>query len=51
LIVPSLTPALMDLMLADNVPSSDPAEVARRFAVELHRLTEVWSPDSEPANS
>jgi NADH dehydrogenase len=41
-VVPTLTPALMELLLADNVPSADPAETASRFGTELHRLTEIW---------
>jgi uncharacterized protein YbjT (DUF2867 family) len=39
---PSLTPALMELMLADNVASSDPVAVAHRFGAELQRFTDVW---------
>lgn len=41
-VVPSLTPALMELMLADNVPATDPREVARQFRTDLHRFTDVW---------
>jgi uncharacterized protein YbjT (DUF2867 family) len=41
-VVPSLTPALMELLLADNVPSADPTETASRFGTELRRLTDVW---------
>jgi hypothetical protein len=41
-VVPSLTPALMALVLADNVTSSDPRDVARRFGTDLHRFTDVW---------
>jgi uncharacterized protein YbjT (DUF2867 family) len=41
-VTPSLTPALMELLLADNVPSTDPRAVARRFGSELHRFADVW---------
>jgi hypothetical protein len=37
-----LTPALMELLIADNVTSTDPLEVASRFGTELHRFTDVW---------
>jgi NADH dehydrogenase len=42
-VVPTLTPALMELLLADNVPSANPVETAGRFGTELHRLTDVWA--------
>jgi hypothetical protein len=42
-IAPTLTPELVDIMLADAVPTEDSAVTARRFGVELHRLAEVWS--------
>jgi uncharacterized protein YbjT (DUF2867 family) len=39
---PSLTPALMDLLLFDNVTSSDPNHVADQFGISLHRFDDVW---------
>jgi len=39
---PSLTPALMDLLLCDNVTSSDPGRVAAEFSFSLHRVEDVW---------
>jgi uncharacterized protein YbjT (DUF2867 family) len=41
-VVPTLTPELVDVMLADAVPTEDVAATARRFGVELHRLADVW---------
>jgi uncharacterized protein YbjT (DUF2867 family) len=41
-IVPTLTPELVDVLLADAVPTEDVAATARRFGVELHRLADVW---------
>ena len=41
-VVPSLTPELVDVMLADTVPTGDVAATARVFGVELHRLADVW---------
>jgi uncharacterized protein YbjT (DUF2867 family) len=41
-VTPSLTPALMELLLADNVPSTEPRAIARRFGRELHRFADVW---------
>jgi NAD(P)H dehydrogenase (quinone) len=41
-VVPTLTPELVDVMLADTVPTEDVAATARRFGVELHRLADVW---------
>jgi uncharacterized protein YbjT (DUF2867 family) len=41
-VTPSLTPTLIELLLADNVPSADPHAVAQRFGTELHRFAEVW---------
>jgi uncharacterized protein YbjT (DUF2867 family) len=41
-VVPTLTPELVDVMLADAVPTEDVAATARRFGAELHRLAEVW---------
>jgi uncharacterized protein YbjT (DUF2867 family) len=43
-VVPTLTPELVDVMLADRVPTEDVAATARLFAVELHRLGDVWRP-------
>lgn len=39
---PSLTPALMDLLLADNVTATPAAEVGERFGFTPHRLADVW---------
>lgn len=39
---PSLTPALMDLLLVDNVTTIPAAEVGERFGFTPHRLGEVW---------
>jgi hypothetical protein len=41
-VVPTLTPELLDIMLADAVPTEDVAATARRFDVELHHLADVW---------
>ena len=41
-VVPNLTPELVDVMLADAVPTDDVAATARRFGVESHHLAEVW---------
>jgi uncharacterized protein YbjT (DUF2867 family) len=41
-VVPTLTPELVDIMLADEVPTEDVAATARRFGVELHRVADVW---------
>ena len=41
-LVPSLTPALVDLLLADNVAATPAAETAARFGFTPHRLAEVW---------
>jgi uncharacterized protein YbjT (DUF2867 family) len=38
---PALTPALIDLLLADNVVA-DPAATARRFGLRLRPLAEGW---------
>lgn len=43
-LAPSLTPALMDLLIADNVTATSAAEVGERFGFTPHRLREVWSP-------
>jgi uncharacterized protein YbjT (DUF2867 family) len=45
-VVPNLTPELVDVLLADAVPTEDVAATARRFGVELHHLADVWG--SEP---
>ena len=45
---PSLTPALIDLLLRDNVTATDPAEIGARFGFEPHRLADVW-PAPAPA--
>jgi NADH dehydrogenase len=37
-----LTPALMDLLLRDNVAAGDPAEVGAKFGFTPTRLAEVW---------
>jgi NADH dehydrogenase len=39
---PSLTPALMDLLLRDNVTAVPPAEIGERFGFRPHRLADVW---------
>lgn len=41
-VVPTLTPDLVDVMLADTVPAEDVTATARLFGVELHRLSDVW---------
>jgi uncharacterized protein YbjT (DUF2867 family) len=41
-VAPNLTPELVDVMLADAVPTDDVAATARRFGVETHHLAEVW---------
>jgi uncharacterized protein YbjT (DUF2867 family) len=40
-VVPTLTPELVDVMLADRLPTEDVAATARLFGVELHRLRDV----------
>jgi nucleoside-diphosphate-sugar epimerase len=40
---PSLTPALMDLLLTDNVTSTPASEMGERFGFTPHRLGEIWS--------
>lgn len=42
-LAPKLTPALVDLLLADNVAATPAAETAARFGFTPHRLAEVWS--------
>jgi len=41
-VVPTLTPELVDVMLADTVPTEDVTATARLFGVELHRPADVW---------
>jgi uncharacterized protein YbjT (DUF2867 family) len=41
-LAPSLTPALIDLLLCDNVTATPAAEVGERFGFEPHRLGDVW---------
>ena len=43
---PSLTPALMDLLLRDNITATSPAEIGRQFGFTPHRLADVWTPRS-----
>src|SRR5262245_59143966 len=43
---PSLTPALMDLLLNDNVAATPPVEIGRQFGFTPHRLPDVWPPRS-----
>jgi NAD(P)H dehydrogenase (quinone) len=42
-LAPSLTPALMELLLVDNVTATPAAEVGEKFGFEPHRLREVWA--------
>ena len=46
-VLPSLTPALMDLLLRDNVTATPAAEVGERFGFTPERLARVW-PASRP---
>jgi NADH dehydrogenase len=39
---PSLTPALMDLLLCDNITGASPAEIGQRFGFTPHHLADVW---------
>jgi uncharacterized protein YbjT (DUF2867 family) len=41
-VLPTLPSELVDVMLADAVPTEDVAATARRFGVELHRVAGVW---------
>jgi NAD(P)H dehydrogenase (quinone) len=41
-LAPTLTPALMDLLLCDNVTATPAAEVGERFGFTPRRLAEVW---------
>jgi nucleoside-diphosphate-sugar epimerase len=42
-LAPSLTPALMDLLLVDNLTATPAAQVSERFGFTPRRLAEVWS--------
>lgn len=42
-VLPQLTPALVDVLLNDSVPGSDPHEVAGRFGVTLHDIAATAS--------
>jgi len=41
-VVPTLTPELVDVLLADAVPTEDISATARRFGLELHHVADVW---------
>jgi uncharacterized protein YbjT (DUF2867 family) len=41
-LVPSLTPALVDLLVRDNVTSEDPGRIAGELGLALHRFGDVW---------
>ena len=41
-VIPTLTPELVDVMLADTLPTEDVTATARLFGVELHRPADVW---------
>jgi NADH dehydrogenase len=41
-LVPSLTPALIDLLLCDNVTATPAVEMGERFGFTPHRLGEIW---------
>jgi uncharacterized protein YbjT (DUF2867 family) len=41
-VIPTLTPELVDVMLADTLPTEDVTATARHFGVELHRAADVW---------
>jgi uncharacterized protein YbjT (DUF2867 family) len=43
---PALTPALMELLICDNVTSADPNQVAAEFGFSLHRFEDVWRIDA-----
>jgi NADH dehydrogenase len=42
-LAPSLTPALIDLLLVDNVTATSATQVSERFGFTPRRLAEVWS--------
>ncbi|MGD9734107.1 MAG: hypothetical protein AB7V58_00640 [Solirubrobacterales bacterium] len=48
---PSLTPALMDLLLADNVSATPAIELGERFGFGPHRVAEVWPPQAAERGS
>jgi uncharacterized protein YbjT (DUF2867 family) len=41
-LVPSLTPALVDLLVRDNVTTEDPNRVPTELGFSLHRFHDVW---------
>lgn len=41
-VVPTLPSELVDVMLADVVPTEEVVATARRFGIELHHLTDIW---------
>jgi len=41
-VVPTLTPELVDVILADTVPTEDVTATARLFGIELRRPDDVW---------
>src|SRR5262249_39663367 len=41
-VVPTLTPELVDVMVADAVPTAAVVATAGLFGVELHRVADVW---------
>jgi NAD(P)H dehydrogenase (quinone) len=41
-VMPTLTPELVDVMLADTVPTEDVTATGRLFGVELHHAADVW---------
>jgi uncharacterized protein YbjT (DUF2867 family) len=43
-LVPALPEPLVDIMLRDCLPESDPAETARRFGLRLHGVDDSWPP-------
>jgi nucleoside-diphosphate-sugar epimerase len=42
-LAPSLTPALMDLLLADNVTATPAAEMGERFGFSPRKVGDVWA--------
>lgn len=42
-VLPSLPRPLVDVMLGDAVASDDPSATARRFAIRLHHVSDVWA--------
>jgi uncharacterized protein YbjT (DUF2867 family) len=47
-VVPSLTPTLVDVMLHDAIPTTDPQTTAEAFGVAIHRVDEVWPSSRRP---